>query len=118
MSVRLRRGKKLRDAPLPTSLVPGRPYPTNEQRAALPRLATGTHRHAAEIRREHRTSDAAVTTVTFVTAVPGNTPAPTDPIVSRVLTAMRVAEAASARPSRFCVVARPRQVSACDRAPH
>ena len=37
--VRLRRGKKFRDAPLPTSLVPGQPYFTNEQQAALRRLA-------------------------------------------------------------------------------
>src|SRR5262249_31494024 len=35
----LRRSKKLADRPLPTALVPRGPYNTNEQRAALRRLA-------------------------------------------------------------------------------
>ena len=37
--VRLRRGKKFRAAPLPTALVPGQPYTTPLQQAALRRLA-------------------------------------------------------------------------------
>jgi uncharacterized protein len=38
-TIRLRRGNKFLDAPLPTSIVPGPPVPTPEQRAALRRLA-------------------------------------------------------------------------------
>jgi uncharacterized protein len=39
-TIRLRRGNKFLDAPLPTSIVPGSPFPTNAQRAALRRLAS------------------------------------------------------------------------------
>ena len=38
-TMRLRRGKALLNEPLPTSIVPGRPFGTKEQRAALRRLA-------------------------------------------------------------------------------
>jgi predicted RecB family nuclease len=38
-TIRLVRGKGKRDAPLPTSLVPGGPFPTRAQQAALRRLA-------------------------------------------------------------------------------
>ena len=40
--VRLRRSKEMRDAPLPTSLVPGGPIGTKAQQAALRRLASST----------------------------------------------------------------------------
>ncbi len=39
-TIALRRSKARADEPLPTALVPGRPYGTREQRAALRRLAT------------------------------------------------------------------------------
>ena len=38
-SLRLLRGPKLEDVPLPEALIPGGPYPTTEQRKALERLA-------------------------------------------------------------------------------
>jgi predicted RecB family nuclease len=37
-SIRLRRGNKFREAPLPTAIVPGRPFSTGTQRAALRRF--------------------------------------------------------------------------------
>ena len=38
-TIRLRRGNKFLNAPLPTSIVPGSPFPTSKQRAALRRFA-------------------------------------------------------------------------------
>jgi uncharacterized protein len=50
-TIRLRRGNKFFDAPLPTSIVPGPPFSTPEQRAALRRLAASVL--AADARYPH-----------------------------------------------------------------
>jgi predicted RecB family nuclease len=50
-TIRLRRGNKFLDATLPASIVPGPPFPTPEQRAALRRLAASVL--AADARYPH-----------------------------------------------------------------
>lgn len=46
-TLRLKRGPKLADTPLPEALIPGGPYNTKEQRAALRRLAAAVLAHGA-----------------------------------------------------------------------